>query len=102
MLDQKGWKPAQLALRLGEHRNWVYSRLDGETAIKADELPRIAEALDADPCDFFDRKQEPAAADRMTRDWAQRMLTLSDSELGLLSDFLGFLQQRASAERGGR
>lgn len=58
-LDRAGWSGSELARRLGEHRNWVNYRLSGRTEIKADDLPRIAAALDCSPCDFFEPRPAP-------------------------------------------
>jgi transcriptional regulator with XRE-family HTH domain len=66
ILDKKRWTPSDLAHELGEHPHWVRDRLIGRIQIKADELPRIAEALGESPCAFFEEAQ-PSVADRLYR-----------------------------------
>ncbi len=52
---------AELSRRLGEKDDhWVSDRITKKTAIKADELPRIAAALGVSPCAFFEER--PATA----------------------------------------
>ena len=53
ILDRKGWNQSRLSRALGEpDRHWVNNRLLGKSAIKADEIPRLAAALDV-PCSAF-------------------------------------------------
>ncbi len=60
LIDQRlGGNQSELARRLGEKPYWVNYRITGVTRIKADELPKIAEALGVHPCDFFEDPQQP-------------------------------------------
>lgn len=52
--ERIGGDQAELARRLGETWQWVHYRLNGTTAIKADEIPRFAEALGIHPWEFFE------------------------------------------------
>lgn len=64
LIDEKcRGNQSELARRIGEHPNWVNWRVNGTTQIKADELPKIAEALGCSPCDFF----EPSPNERMNQ-----------------------------------
>lgn len=54
LISQKGWTAAKLARVLDEKdRHWVTDRLNARVAIKADEIPRIADALGVSPMDFY-------------------------------------------------
>jgi len=56
---------SELSRRLGEKDDhWVSDRMTNKAQIKADELPRIAEALGKSPCAFFE-EVKPAVADRL-------------------------------------
>jgi transcriptional regulator with XRE-family HTH domain len=52
LIEEKGWSDAELARRLRVHRHWVTDRVNGRTAIKADEIPRLADALSV-ACSLF-------------------------------------------------
>lgn len=58
LLRESGLTQAELARRLGEDYAWVNNRLRGYSALKADDILPIAQALGVSPCAFFER---PAA-----------------------------------------
>lgn len=58
--SRMGNNQSELARRIGEHPNWVNYRLTGTTAIKADELPRLAAGLGVSPCAFFEQVSPPS------------------------------------------
>lgn len=71
VIEERGLRQAAIASRLGEPEYWLSNRLTGRTAIKADELPRLAEALDVHPCDLLDVRaahEAVSGADRMATD----------------------------------
>ena len=45
MVSDSGIPQAEIARRIGEHRNWVNNRVNGAVDLRADELPRFAAAL---------------------------------------------------------
>ncbi|MEW6048812.1 MAG: helix-turn-helix transcriptional regulator [Bacillota bacterium] len=73
LIDAKGWSDAELARRLGEKRHWVTDRVTGRTAIKADEIPRIAAALGVSPCAFFEEVKPAPQVVRLETESAQEI-----------------------------
>lgn len=66
VIEERGLKQAAVAVRLDEPEYWLSNRLTGRTVIKADELPKIAEALDVHPCVLLDLPEtESPGGDRM-------------------------------------
>ena len=45
MVSDSGIPQAEIARRIGEHRNWVNNRVNGAVDLRADELPRCAAAV---------------------------------------------------------
>lgn len=58
IIREKGLKQSAVSERLGEPEYWLSNRLTERTDIKADELPRIAQALGVTPCAFFEELAE--------------------------------------------
>jgi transcriptional regulator with XRE-family HTH domain len=71
LIDARGLRQATVANRPGEPEYWLSKRLTGRTSIKADELPRLADALNVDPCELLDRLPEATGADRMAADFTR-------------------------------
>ena len=106
LIEASGLKQKSIADRLGEPEYWLSNRLIGRTVIRADELPRIAAALDVEPCELLrssqshhearSSEQAPTYLDRdaITKAWAERALALSERDVGLLIDFLEFQRRR--------
>lgn len=93
----------QVALRAGKPYYWVNARIHGRSPIYADDIYLLAKGLQRDPCDFFrdevepapipsreDREADPSYIDQdvITRDWAERLLSLPARDVELLVNFL--------------
>ena len=66
ILNRSGMAQAELARRLGVRRSWVNRRVKGSSAIMADEVPRLAQALGVTILDLYadgDDPLRPATAD---------------------------------------
>ncbi len=55
LIAESGMTQAEIARRMGEDPQWVNNRVVGDTAIKADEIPRFADAVGCSPSAFFGR-----------------------------------------------
>lgn len=53
LLRERGLSQAELARRVGEQRDWVNRRVTGRTEIAADDVPRLAEAMNVPVMEFF-------------------------------------------------
>jgi len=53
LIHHSGLSQAAIARRLHVHPMWVSNRLTGHSAILADDLVRLAEALEVDPCELL-------------------------------------------------
>lgn len=52
-MQRRGWSESQFAREMGEHPNWVILRLNGKTAIKIEDLLRMAAKLEVTPAWLF-------------------------------------------------
>jgi transcriptional regulator with XRE-family HTH domain len=107
LIAQKvGGNQSELARRIGEHPNWVNYRLTGTTAIKADELPRLAAGLGIDVCTFFEEATHEQGAESLTASTGQRiarralerLLDIPDEDLDAFTRVVEQLRQIHTAE----
>ena len=77
-LNNKGWKPAMLAYKLGLERGTIYNYLNGRYKPKRDLTIKIAEVLEVSPAwlHCYDIEQENPAEEPALSDGEKVMLDL--------------------------
>ena len=110
LIQRSGLKQKAVADLLGEPEYWLSNRIVGRTAIRADELPKLAQALGVSSCSLLCEDEQPlhrpqetrtseqAAsyldADEIAKALAARALAMSEREIQLLVDFMEFQRTR--------
>lgn len=54
LIARSGLTQAEIARRLDEHSMWVSNRCRGHSEILADDIPRLADAMNISPIEFFE------------------------------------------------
>jgi transcriptional regulator with XRE-family HTH domain len=104
LMEQRRVNQAELARRLGTTQNWVSRRRRGESAILADELPVLAQALGVDPCIFLRgdadeaSPSQPTVGQEVTAAMLRHLENVEPEDLQQFFDFLEWRRARAAAQ----
>lgn len=95
LIRYSGMSQAEIGRRIGEDRQWVNNRVLGKAGLEADDLLRLAEALNIDPAEFF-RTGNPFVSPKGTVSMARQQLNIEDT---MLQEFLADWESMTPEER---
>lgn len=93
----RGLSEAELGRRLAVRGPTISRYETGESQIRANDLPRLAEALNVSPCDFFEG-QRPTAGQRLSARVLARLENVPEHDLDLLFEFMEWRRFREHPE----